>query len=209
MQNKIIFFLIFTFLSLKLFCVDCRSLPLGELRKLNYESSDFIFLGIPITINTNIGEFLVVEEFKGNLEKKIIVNFSNYIDDKDIFTLWLIYGNKNNDTVYVDECSISRSINNTFFFTTEYLPPPMIEEKEYDENTFLTYEYFDHLYKSQCRNDFYDEIELLREISKFEGNLINTDSINIKKEYELENYIIISLLILILFLNILIVFKRK
>jgi len=166
---------------------DCRLLSIGEARYINYVISDIVFLGIPIQIEGNTSEFIVIEEYKGNIDKKITVVFDN-IDKDDIFSLWLIYGSKplDNDTVYVHECSLTRSANNLGGSYRKFIPPPRLEtNKNKEENVFLDR----YLVKIQFRNDFYDEIEILRELKKYNSakdidnfksnSLINKDIINI------------------------------
>ena len=148
---------------------DCRLLRIGEARSLNYETSDIIFLGIPVKVEGNSCEFIVIEEYKKKIDKKVWVVFEGYIAKEDIFSLWLIYGHTslNNDTIYVDECSLSRSINNIRANYLQSIPPPIPENaKSKEDNIFMA----QCLIRAQFRNDFYDEIEMLKELKTYDTN---------------------------------------
>jgi hypothetical protein len=149
--------------------VDCKVYYLGETRKLSYENSDVIFLGIPVSIKENQCEFLVLEAFKGTIRGNVTVFFYKPIELKELFSLWLIYGYKKYDDIYVDECSISRSINESAVLCLDqYLPPPVSENEKIDDNMFRLNEYLNQLYKFQWRDEFYNEIKILRALKKYE-----------------------------------------
>ena len=186
---------------------DCRLFSIGEARYINYETSEVIFLGIPIKIEDNFYEFIVIEKYKGKIDKKVNVFFKNYVSEEDVFSLWLVYGNKplDNDTVYVDECSLSRSINNLGGLYRKSIPPPkLMTENNVEENVFLN----NYLVKIQYRNDFYDEIEILRELKNYnnanenEKTRKDTDEISIYKYFILVFLLIITLLLFCVFLKL-------
>lgn len=172
-STKILILVLSLFCShLATYATDCRSFTLGEARKVNYEISDVIFSGIATNIEKSNGEFIVFEQYKGNIPKNIIVKFLGYVREEDIFSLWVIYGNKslNNDTIYVDECSISRCLDNPFSkATAQYAPPPLLlKDGIQEDGIFLTVnDSQKQIYISKWRDDFFDEIEILRGLSAF------------------------------------------
>lgn len=210
MNKQFLIILILLSLSYRSLSYDCLSFTLGESRKVNYESSEIIFLGTPLNFQGKQGNFLVFEQFKGEINDTVIVNFYNFIDKEDIFSLWLIYGTQkgNGDTIYVDVCSITRSINKPFIISAHSPPPPIPDTEEEDINTFLLNDNLNQIYKNKWRNDFYDEIELLRGLSKFNNKQTSFNN----KESLINNtiiYLIVILLILILCSNIYLIFRRK
>lgn len=210
MIKKTILISILLTLILQSYSYDCNNFTIGEARKLNYEINNVVFLGIPIKIEKNIGEFIVIDKYKGSINKKIIVNYYKPFKDEDVYSLWLIYGNKyeSDDSVYVDVCSMSRSINNPFSLSSK-MPPPIMEDDNKSDDYYEIFEYLIQIYENQWRQELYDEIKILKSISDFEQGQINNDVKIIENEFKIENYIIIALLILILFFNVLIFYKRK
>ena len=186
---------------------DCRLFSIGEARYINYETSEVIFLGIPIKIEDNFYEFIVIEKYKGKIDKKVNVFFKNYVSEEDVFSLWLVYGNKplDNDTVYVDECSLSRSINNLGGLYRKSIPPPkLMTENNVEENVFLN----NYLVKIQYRNDFYDEIEILRGLKTF--SIIENEKLEYKFYHQyITSIFILSLLLLICTLLLIILWKLR
>jgi hypothetical protein len=180
--------------------VDCKIYYLGETRKINYENSDVIFLGIPVVIENNKCKFLILEEFKGKIPRSITVIFYKPIESKDLFSLWLIYGNKKYDDIYVTECSLSRSINKPAVLCLDQsLPPPVCENEKTDDKIFRLNEYLNQLYKLQWRDEFYDEIKILQALKKSESTQAEHNN-NILKH--IDKYIVYIVLLFLLLLNI-------
>jgi hypothetical protein len=158
---RIINLLFFVFISLSIKSIDCRSFHnnIGEQRKENYALSNTVLLGVITEINENIVTVRVSEIFKGVADKVSIVKFENNINLQDVYSLWLIYGNKlsENDTIFVSRCSNSRSINST------YLPSPPIKNSKIKARNKVSNEKLDNeLFEINYRLLFLEEIEVLR-----------------------------------------------
>ncbi len=158
---RIINLLFFVFISLSIKSIDYRSFHnnIGEQRKENYALSNTVLLGVITEINENIVTVRVSEIFKGVADKVSIVKFENNINLQDVYSLWLIYGNKfnENDTIYVGRCSNSRSINST------NLPsPPMKNNWIKQRNNTINKSIDNELFDIKYRLLFLEEIEVLR-----------------------------------------------
>jgi len=159
--------LILLSVCLSIYSFDCKSFEgdLGEKRRVNYEISDVVLLGVMTNIEDHIGIIKVSEVFKGCADSSSIIKFENIIPKQYVFCLWLIYGNKikGNDTIYVNQCSFSR--NTTGFMLTPPPPPPMFYNKNKKNNEILSsleeYKLFVENYLL-----FFEEIEVLRIIRK-------------------------------------------
>lgn len=164
---RIINVLIFVFISLSIKSIDCKSFHnnIGEQRKENYAISNIVLLGVITEIDENIATVCVSEVFKGVANKVSIIKFESNIRIEDIYMLWLIYGNKNieSDTIYVNRCSNSRSIN-SYVLPTPPLRNKLIKRKREIINEQISNELFDINYRLL----FFEEIEVLRTIKKNE-----------------------------------------
>ena len=148
------------------YTLDCKSFngSIGEKRKANFEISDVVLLGVITQIDENCVAIIKVSEiYKGKTDSISVVKFNNFINQNDIYCLWLIYGNKNigSDTIFVNECSFSRSVNGVFGPP----PPPPIKT---NKNSMYSYtnEYYNSMYENRLL--FFEEIEVLRIISNFD-----------------------------------------
>jgi len=54
---------------------SCKLLSIGEARHINNKTSDVVFLGIPIEIEDNSCDFIVIEEYKGSYDNCYFVFF--------------------------------------------------------------------------------------------------------------------------------------
>lgn len=178
----ILFFLLLS--SNFLFAIDYRStLTLGESRKLTYENSNFIFTGIPQSIDSNIVKFSVIECFKGIIGNETIVKFYLSPSEENIFSLWLIYGNLKEDTIFSDS-PLSRSVDNSYIIGVSKRPTLIIDESNSEYVRFEEDPIEKALLENQWRNEFYDEIMILRCLKEKEfSDIIPT------KDYT--NYLII------------------
>tara|TARA_B110000091_G_C13614718_1_gene390331 strand:+ start:244 stop:765 length:522 start_codon:yes stop_codon:yes gene_type:complete len=113
----IISLLVFVFISNTIQACKCKTVNSYEkLVEISYTSSDFVFLGELIRLDTLTGEytFQVLESFKGNNKIDTIIykpqtSCSLYISENG---KWIIYGDIINE-VYIDisQCGASRSEN--------------------------------------------------------------------------------------------------
>ncbi|MDR2834793.1 MAG: hypothetical protein LBV69_01140, partial [Bacteroidales bacterium] len=205
---------IFFYIIILLFCTNnsfsmCIERSLGEARKINYEGSDVVFLGIPIQIDKNVAQFVLLDLYKGSVSKTVTVKFDLLISKKYEYTLWLIYGENldNNDTIYAGECTLSRSIERSMGVGDIPSPPVLSLDKEYDENTLLFNHYLFNIYDLQNRQIFYDEIKILETLSKLDKQ--KTEENNNSNSTQINIICIYIILLINLCLTIYLIFKRK
>jgi hypothetical protein len=186
--------------------VDCRWYELGEGRKVNYKNMEIIFLGIPISIDSNKNkcEMVVLEKYKGNIPDTVTVTFGGLIEIKEIFSLYLIYGNggNNDNELYAAECSMSRNINMPPMWILYYSVPAFFyieyKNKKMDNDKRILYEILDNIYEMKCRNDFYDELTILRALTKKENTQNEHNNIPMK----IDEHILYTILLFLLLANI-------
>ena len=159
------------------YSLDCfPGRTFAEIRQLEYENSDVIFLGVPVHfVNSNVARVKVGEVFKGTVDSIVYVHFDDffYFNPHDeghrrgIFRLWLIYGNKcdylDNDyysVIRVDLCSPSRYMGRGFDARISLPPPPNGDV----HNSFLHSTIISASRKSHADLLFFEEIEVLRTI---------------------------------------------
>ena len=187
---------------------------LGEARKGAYEASDIVFLGILLSVDDNNRyKFLVLETYKGNAFDTIQVIFEKYhcpIYIDDVFSLCIIYGNSSElyNYIYVDMCSISRSINKPNFLCTDDPLPPLFYENETKNNNMLKgIDYIEkQLYNLWWRAEFFNEIEMLRALKKASDKQNNKDNQN-NFSVRIDNLILWFVLLSIVLTNIYLVVK--
>jgi hypothetical protein len=145
-----------------MYALDCRSYNgnIGKQRKVNFEISDIVLFGVLTELDNNIGILKVSEIYKGIADSIVVIKFENDIDKNEIYHLWIIYGNikNNNDTIFINECSYSHSINGI-----PHPPPPHRKVKKQFENIYQILNELEVLYKNYFL--FYEELEILRIMS--------------------------------------------
>jgi len=148
-----------------MFSIDCRSYngQIGEKRKANYELSDIIFLGVLTEIDGSVGKIKISEVYKGIADKVAVVKFDNPIKKEDVYCLWLIYGmtKYSNDTIFINECSLTRSVRVDVYPP----PPPLYYSKNRRLNKFMS-ELEDYKLYIRSYLLFFEEVELLRILKK-------------------------------------------
>jgi hypothetical protein len=156
---KYIALIFFCAFQINLYSDDCKTFDgsIGEIRKANYEISDVIFFGVITEIEGHVAKIKIKEQFKGNVESFVVLKFANDIRTEDIFSLWIIYGNKqiDSDTIFIDKCSASRCINGIVL--------PLIPEKK---NNNIDRKKIGLIYEKIALFErhllFFEEIEVLR-----------------------------------------------
>jgi len=198
-KKAVTFILIALFLSNSSIALDCRSMEIGITRKNHYDNADKVFYGTLIKSQNRTAVFHIIEQFKGetNTNPMIIVNFPYLIDSNLIFTTWLLYCNssKNSDTLFVSECSISRSYLNSRINASH--SPPVIFQNSDMNNLAM------QLSSIKWSLDFNEELIVLRTM-----NSTYSENNQILKKYDFDNLYIYVVLVLIL-LFVLIIKKKR
>ena len=208
---KILAFSLLFFLNCSLvYSLDCfPGRTFEEIRKIEYENSDVIFLGVPVYFygngNSGFARFKVSEVLKGVVDSIVYVEFEMYCPYDEthrsgIFRLWLIYGNKCDydyygyNVIITDLCTISRYMGRFWFF-----PPPYPDGID---NHFL----HSTILRTSARNHadllFFEEIEVLRtirDVRNLQKAEANSEEARIKKTFDDH---IIWILFAMFFLNL-------
>ena len=206
---KILAFSLLFFLNCSLvYSLDCFPRRTGaEIRKIQYENSVVIFLGVPVYFYGNsFARVKVREVFKGELDSIVYVIFDDvYIDDNmtnrtGIFRLWLIYGKKFDydyngyNVIITDFCTISRYMGR---FSLLPPPPPSGIDNRFLHSTILQATGEIHLDLL-----FFEEIEVLRtirDVRNLQKAEANSEEARIKKTFDDH---IIWILFAMFFLNL-------
>ena len=172
MKNLIILILLLP--VFKSFGCDCNYIP----KEVEFQESNFIFIGKVISVESN---FIVVkgqESFKG----KLIDNIKIKIDYCSISPLkgelWLFYMTKTNNQYFVSSCGNSRSFNKPFLNNGLSIPPP---SKNILNNEIL--EIMDDLYFKNASIELKTDILDLRLIkTKNYLNTVDSHNKNLKSQ---------------------------
>lgn len=196
-------FLLLLFSNNLLGC-DCKDLS----RKKGIENYNLIFEGIIVEINedASVYKIAVNEVFKG-IEYDTLIGLLKpcSISPKENST-WLFFAQIiNNDTIFVSDCSRSRSFD--YPISLWSLPAPTSSEQSIKSliNSFS-------LYSSEnfaLNEIFFDVISLkLDKLSK-ESGLLNLEIRKLQQQTLTQRNIIISLLVLLVIISFFILTKRK
>lgn len=193
-MKSIYLILTIVFLLISTHCsgYDCKDYELGYARKVNFLNSNTIFYGVLNDVTNNIANFTIINQYKGNNHRNAIVRFlDNSIDSSDIFSLWIIYGNKSktSDTIIVSECSISRNTKNPFVHYAHRLPFSLSQNEMELKN---------QIYKIQWLHDFYEEVAILETLKNTNSESKKVDDFYETERNKFQNWIGIINLVLVL-----------
>ncbi len=139
---------------------DCKDLSINESRQINIKSSTNIFTGIILNVYKDSFEIFVTESFKGTFTKGDIIkgNINNYVKKPIKGQFWLIYSNYRDSVLLIDECSISRCIEDPVINRLYIIPYELSSMNQSKQD-----DYFNKLH-IKAINDFFDEINYLRKL---------------------------------------------
>lgn len=186
---------------IKINASECKSYSLIEARYLNYSQFDLIAL---CRLEDN-GFLTIIKSFKGTLRSNEGLTLKTSLSFKAKDT-WLIYANYkvdgNSTIVNIDECSISRSLNNPLRILVNIrdysLPSPNLDGD-------VSSELIEAL-KVKARSDFMEELNWLQNqeiLNKI--NLVNNSRAEITKNSH--GYVYYLLFTIIILLQIFIITK--
>jgi hypothetical protein len=139
------------------FGIDCNRISKDE----EYESSDIVFFGRVLDVNDTSYRIKVLESFKGSVPDTLIgvITEHNLIPREG--THWLIYAMTDDFKIFgIPPCNGSKSQERPFGLNDISFPEP---PRQTLRNNPALVEVYDHVQRNRSQNEFFFEIESLRE----------------------------------------------